>query len=611
MQLQLKTITPIHIGNGEELSPLDYVFDGQYYYRITQNQVLEFVKDIPDGIEKFIYWAEERAKEIIALQNREGEFKKKKRGKDFNQQLSGLKESFNYLEFAKLQKQEQAFLEYLKNKQDIPKVRFKGKTIRGQVRGAAKTATQQLYLPGTSLKGAIRTALLYHFLQNKADHNIVKEILERNLQKAKTAIQRGGKTRKIQANFADELEQLAFYGAWSKFDDNKRQDKIKYNDEKFDIMKFLFVSDGRIENAKEALGIEKVGLFLVAKQQQKGRKGSILQAMEQGQAPFVETINQNTTIESRIQFNIDFFLQIKDQIQDDAIHIKKEKVWIGLKEKVKNIFNLDIDTLTPENAKAKQKEVYQHIVQCLQTFSQRQIKQDKLWQEDFLYYANRQRQKYTHLLQQGFRHLEAKEQSNLLHLGYGTGFGGITEFLHLVDNDDLRNLYKEIMELFLIGDAPNAEKRRIEKARKNNAPKQSYAAKPNEFPKSRRLLTSDNYMQAMGWLEILNIDLPSTQSIGGTSGTIAPEPEPPKTIEPEYFNKPLNPKKANTYQIKAIVIHSGKPNKVRIWVTEDYTPELDLNGCRNPLDLNTVVLIRPSINNKKKVLQASFIKIEK
>ena len=609
MQLQLKTITPIHIGNGEELSPLDYIFDGKFYYRITQNQFVEFIKDIPEGVEKFVEWAEERAKEIIALQNREREFSKNRR--DYNQELSYLKESFNYLKFAELHGQESAFIEYLQNNTDIPKVPFKGKEIKGQVRGAMKTATQQVYLPGTSLKGAIRTALLYHFLQNKADQNTIKEILERNLQKAKASIQKGGKTRKIQANFADELEQLAFYGAWYNPDDKKRPDKIKRNDEKFDIMKFLFVSDGRIAKAKEALGIEKVGLFLVAKQPQRGRKGTVLQATQQGQTPFVETINQNTSIESRIQFNIDFFLQIKDQIQDDAIHIKKEKVWMGLKAKSKNIFNLDIDTLTPENAKTKQKEVYQHIVQCLQTFSQRQIKQDKLWQEDFLDYANRQRQKYSHLLQQGFRDLATKEQSTLLHLGYGTGFGGITEFLHLVDNEDLKKLYKEIMELFLIGDKPGSERRRQEEARKKNAPKQSYVANPDLFPKSRRLLTSDDYMQAMGWIEILNIDLPSTQPRGATSGTAAPTSEPSKIQEPEYFNKPLNPKKANTYQIKAIVTHSGKPNKVRIWVTEDYTPELDLDNCRNPLPLNTVVFIKPNIDKKKQIRQVSLIKIDK
>jgi len=43
MKLYLKTITPVHIGNGEELNALDYILYNNTFYKISQNQFLEFL----------------------------------------------------------------------------------------------------------------------------------------------------------------------------------------------------------------------------------------------------------------------------------------------------------------------------------------------------------------------------------------------------------------------------------------------------------------------------------------------------------------------------------------------------------------------------------------
>ena len=43
MKLYLKTITPVHIGNGEELYALDYVMNNNFFYKISQHQFLEFL----------------------------------------------------------------------------------------------------------------------------------------------------------------------------------------------------------------------------------------------------------------------------------------------------------------------------------------------------------------------------------------------------------------------------------------------------------------------------------------------------------------------------------------------------------------------------------------
>ena len=45
MKLYLKTITPLHIGNGEELYSLDYVINNNEFFHVSQNLFLQFLKE--------------------------------------------------------------------------------------------------------------------------------------------------------------------------------------------------------------------------------------------------------------------------------------------------------------------------------------------------------------------------------------------------------------------------------------------------------------------------------------------------------------------------------------------------------------------------------------
>ena len=56
MEVLFKTLTPLHIGNGEELNPLDYIKLNSVYYRINQRQFLNFIKNDEAVIEKFNDW---------------------------------------------------------------------------------------------------------------------------------------------------------------------------------------------------------------------------------------------------------------------------------------------------------------------------------------------------------------------------------------------------------------------------------------------------------------------------------------------------------------------------------------------------------------------------
>ena len=82
----------------------------------------------------------------------------------------------------------------------------------------------------------------------------------------------------------------------------------------------------------------------------------------------------------------------------------------------------------------------------------------------------------------------------------------------------------------------------------------------------------------------------------------AEEPAPP--AEPAYYDKPINPKKAP--ELDAVVVKPGRPNRVKVYVKPDYTPELELNGYRNPLDKGAIVRVQTVFNKKKKLVQVAF-----
>lgn len=119
MKLELKTVTPVHIGTGDK-------YGGAEIYRADTGFVRTSVSDIARKLE----------------------------GKVYEEFLSGLEEpGFRLADF-------------LKNHPDVkPKERYllksPEKAISDEVRECIKTGFDIPYIPGSSLKGAIRTALIW------------------------------------------------------------------------------------------------------------------------------------------------------------------------------------------------------------------------------------------------------------------------------------------------------------------------------------------------------------------------------------------------------------------------------------------------------------------
>jgi CRISPR type III-A-associated RAMP protein Csm5 len=598
MKIQLKTITPVHVGNGEELFDLDYVVYNGYYYRVTQQQFLNFIKDIPDGIEKYTTWISDTTTEMNELKEQKKRAKRNRnsnRVRDYNQQFNDIKYNFNLLNFAEQINQKKAFIHYLNQQIGMVKIPFRG-SLKGQIRGQIKTATNQVYLPGSSIKGAIRTALLYHYLSNHANIKSIKEILEKDItytekekRKYRDARDWNRKQDAFKKKFGRDIEINAFYCANNYY--NTKTDKwiIKEDDEKLDILKFLSISDGIIQdNNKANLRLADIKLYLITKEKNRRTNKVDIIAKEQTQAPYVEAIDENILIEASINFDIDFFLHFKNKLTAEGIRTNEGWEWIGLAKKIQQIFGLDIFTLTANNLEEKRNEVYLHIKKCLRVFSQRQINANKNWIENFK--REDKKRLYSKKIDAGFRDLHELKDGNLIHLGFGTGFSGVTGLLYVLKHEELKKSYFRIMELFRLGDKPNN--------------KGNYIPNPEKFPKSRRLIKNRDSLQPLGWLAIIDEQLNKIKNKKTRT-------EVKTKVTPIFYTKVINPKKPPI--LDAVIIKSatvGKFNEVKVFITPENQPIFELKGYKSPIAVDTIVTVKTAFNRKKQLIQVVFNKMK-
>ena len=580
MKYYIKTLTPLHIGNlhigngEEELSSLDYVLHQNKFYRISQQKFLEFLNKNKINLDDYSKWIVETTEKINDINDLENERRRNRNnfGKDKNQQLSELKKNFNLLNFSKSIKKESEFINYLKTLNGIS---FEG-IIKQKVRGFIKNGNNEPYIPGTSIKGAIRSALLYDYLSKHAKVDEIKNILEKSIKKIDRK-----KLNESKKEFANELENEAFYCKYSKVNNEIT------NDEKYDILKFLIVSDGKVIS-DNPLTLENIDLYLV----KKDRNGTF--ADVQKQTPTVEAVKENSIIEFELDFNIDYLLSIKKNLNDKGyLEVKIgqniEKQWIGIKEKVKNIFDLDIDNLNENNKDEFKKNAIESIIKKINNFSKKQIEWDQKWLNNITQKNSKSKFNNSHI-EQGFNKVKGNA---LIHFGFGSGYTGITEFLYFLENNELKMLFKRVMDKFLIGDKPGTQKNR-----KNG---ESYSSNPDNFPKSKRLVTRKNEILPLGWAIITNT---LDSNIAQTAVNV--EKVEQKPIEPQYFKGKL---KQGTDGIFAKVIKSGKPNKVKLFIEGIEDKEFTLLGYSSEIEEGKIIYVKINQMNKKgEILQVGFDK---
>lgn len=601
MILNLRTLTPLHVGDGTQLHAFDYTVHENRLYRTSQQFFERFLDKIGgDATDRFATWSAEIVDQMADLEAaRRGD---PRAGKDFNQRLSELRRQHTLREFAKTIGQERAFIDYMRT-ENLPSLPVqpvgKGEKNKQEIRGFQRTADGRAYLPGSSVKGSIRTALLYHFLEKMHEHEAVARILADNLRdvrrdkaEAEQRRFRFNATRYLKT-FGEEIESLAFFAGME-----DERGKPRLHEAQGDLMRCLLVSD-TAPLPHEALSIENIDLYLVKKQ-----RGGDFIAMRQTQAPAVEAVLPGQTLSVQVEFNADLLMHLHRQAGDSGMRIGRETHFIGWRKRAEVLFNLttsDFDAvMTGRNTvKDLQQKAIDHILDCCRRFSQAQADAFTTWKKRFQQYADGGMSRF---LDAGAAPVYTATGTRL-HLGFATGFEGMTVVLHLLAHH--KKVFSDIMDLFGIGDSPSAWK--------NRRPGETYRANPDRFPASRRLATRLGHILPLGWLEWADDPKAgpamtlTTSAVATTPVTIASTPTEP--VGPKYLRGTL---KVGA-EVDAEMVASGNPGKFKLFIRPDFEPVVEVKypaGFKTE-DLGRLATIRvKNVTGKGEVTAVEFLRFK-
>ncbi len=588
MILKLQTLTPLHIGDGTKLHSFDYVLHEGRFYRISQQQFERFLRESDAGSSEmkysmaFVDWTADMEQKI-----NEAEHRRSPDRRDKNQELAHLKREFNLLAFARKEKIDKQFADFLKRNVSYVTVDGRPKQeIRGFQRGGGSVA----FIPGSSIKGSIRTALLYHFLTVHADDLKIEEMVRADLNKI--AVE-ADKARRIKIKFSAEKYRKKFCSAIENeaFFCEMKTEKgvVRSGEAQGDLLRCLSVSD--VEVPGGSLGVENVDLYLV----KKTRNGRV--AQKQSQSSAVEVVMSGTELQVRIDFYPQLLIELhRFNNGDNWVEIGQELHFKDWRRKAEYLFGLaeeDFNVALEGNTHEKAcqylaDKALAHILKCVGEFSKAQEKAYEEWATTFArpeYQGGEDAKKVTagskSIGLPGFK----------LRLGYATGFEGTTEVLYFISRH--KNLFAEVMDVFGIGDNPGAWKNRM--------PGETYRANPDEFPKSRRLITGEKIASPPGWLTDAGVNIKMSQN--------APVVSDAEPVKPGY---PKGTLKVGT-ELDAELLSPGNPGRFRLFVRPGNEPGIDIKypAGFKPDDIGRIALVRvKNIKGKDEITAVEFVRFK-
>ncbi|NMX22041.1 type III-A CRISPR-associated RAMP protein Csm5 [ANME-1 cluster archaeon GoMg4] len=229
MKYELKTVTPLHIGTGSKYSGAEFILKDGKLYRVSLDKLLKKlsasqIEDLTDRLEDYRFSLTDFL-----------------RGKDIN-----LADIAKYVS------------------------KFEGDRGVKEISEQIKT-TDRAYLPGSSIKGAIRTAIIYKIL--KEDYSILDNELKR-IKNNRRLMDNLNRNMTRSPAFKDKRFSKELGRVMSAVE-GKVLRGIK-NDAKYDLLKFLQITDSSTTERLSILTVKSVGMS------QEGRSYSQIEAIEEG-----------------------------------------------------------------------------------------------------------------------------------------------------------------------------------------------------------------------------------------------------------------------------------------------------------------------------------------
>lgn len=283
MQYSIRVLSPLHIGCGETYNGLSYVIDNGRLYFIPPDRLVD---SLGDKVDDFVAWIDGNARKIDDLERKKGELRNNDpRIEKVKKELRFLRNNFNMRRFLDHQDIRNRRI----NLEEISRysMRLAGNFYNSNDVNSFIKQMGQVYIPGTEVKGAIRTAIAYCAL---IDDSSIYSDLEDQIRKF--AGQYGFLIQNVknQQDLRMPLNQVVQqpippefekYKNWklSKIKDNvlcNEMEKITQDlearvfnakshsgsaDAKYDVLKFLHVGDSETRLPIDVLSIAEVSPF--------------------------------------------------------------------------------------------------------------------------------------------------------------------------------------------------------------------------------------------------------------------------------------------------------------------------------------------------------------
>lgn len=449
MERLVQCLSPVHIGTGKNVEPFDYILEGSRYIRVNLDALVARLSETQAA--RLAEWVSERADRMATVTD--------------NRELSELRRAFNMLSFARdhAVDLQQALLE----DEELALYKGRGAPDRNlQLREQLKEADGTPLIPGSSVKGAIRTALAFAVLQEMGED--ARQVLARELGRKLSE-----KSRRDQVG--QEIEQAVFYCG-----KKNRQGRISYEDIHYDLMRVISVSDCQAERAE--LIVPQVYTFVEQRSREGQRTGKLTD-----QAPIIAEAHAPDNA-FRLRINVDG--KLLKTIQ--ARRGQQGDEWIGFAERVRLVFGSQVaEMLGAADEEALKGAVLERIEMACRQFAQALIVEETRWAEQFT--ASRVLQFYERLKALG-------EEMVLLRLGWGSDFLSTTLLLALREDAAWREVLERCFRVFDIGLPPGRRPREGRGER---------SVSLDGFPTSRRLVAVNQRPVApFGWVALQLLGAP-------------------------------------------------------------------------------------------------------
>ena len=457
MERMVQCLSPVHIGTGTELDPFDYIVDGPRYIRIDLDAVLEQMT--PEQADALASWLSERADQIVGLEEQGKTARDRKERTQINEDISTIRREMQLLNFPGA---DAALKEALRK--DAALRRYCGDRGFGrnlQVREQIKDADETPCIPGSSLKGALRTALAFAALEEMGpdERQAVGRSLEQRLNK-------GGS--RLKERIGQEIEQAVF-----RCGKKQRDGRISYGDIHYDLMRAVSVSD--TYEAQAELIVPQIYTFV----EQRNKDG---RTRLDSQAPLIaEAHAPGNTFRLRLQIN--------GALLRAASQNRRNSEWIDFERRVQRAFGPEVARLLP-NASDEQIEqaVIARVEAAARRFAKAVVAAEQGWEGAHGHGS-------TDALKDFYNRLGGLigEGSVPLRLGWGSHFVATTLLLVLKEDPGWRPLLERCFRVFELGLPP--------RKRSSKGPR---SIDLDDFPRSRRLAASGRRPVApLGWVALV------------------------------------------------------------------------------------------------------------